>query len=880
MSSNLSSNHFRKPHLWLIALLGVIVPRRLRADWKQEWEAELRHREMLLADWDKLNWRSKLDLLRRSLGACWDALLLQPQRLEDEMFQDVRYGLRTLLKNPGFTLVAVFTLALGIGASTAIFSAVNPILFEPLPYPHADRIAMILEMNADGSHNPGTFGMYRGLAERNQSFEAIAAVKSWLPTMTGDGQPERLEGQQVSASYFRVLGVAPVTGRNFTESEEVLKGPKVAIISDALWRRRFGGDTAVVGRQFTLDDNSFTIVGVMPRAFENVLAPSADVWSPLQYDMSLGSAWGHHLRTLGRLPPGISLDQATKDINARGQGVLMEQHPQTYGSEVRFVAALLQDEVTRAVKPALLAVMGAVVLLLAIACVNVTNLLLARGAQRRGEFAVRAALGAGPTRIIRQLLTESLLLAILGGFAGMVVAAFAVGALAALSPPGLPRLGVIRIDGAAFGFGIGITTVIGLAVGLIPALHAIRGDLQIGIQEGSRRSSGSHQLTRRALVVGEVALALVLLTSAGLLLGSLNRLFAISPGFDTAHLLTMQVQTSGHRFDKETTDRFFARSLDAVRQVPGVAGAAFTSQLPLSGDNDEYGTHFEGDDPGTGYSVFRYAVSPGYFELIGIPLRRGRLLDEHDVASAPPAVLISESLAKRKFSDQDPVGKRVHVGPGNRPWFTIVGVVGDVKQASLAASQLDAVYITGPQWFFADNAMSLVIRAGGAAGIVSEIKQAIWSVDKDQPIVRVATMDDLLAASAGERRFALILFETFGLVALVLAATGIYGVLSGSVTERTREIGIRLALGAQRHDVLGMILWQGAKLTLIGIGLGLLAAWSATRSLTTLLYGVSATDPSIFGVVALLLTIVALIACYLPARRATRVDPLTALRHE
>ncbi len=750
MSSNQSGNHFRKPHLWLIALLGVIVPRRLRADWKQEWEAELRHREMLLADWDKLNWRSKLDLLRRSLGACWDALLLQPQRLEDEMFQDVRYGLRTLSKNPGFTVVAVFTLALGIGASTAIFSAVNPILFEPLPYPHADRIAMILEMNADGTHNPGTFGMYRGLAERNQSFEAIAAVKSWLPTMTGDGQPERLEGQQVSASYFRVLGVVPVTGRNFTDSEEVLNGPNVAIISDALWRRRFRGDTAVVGRQLTLDDNSFTIVGVMPRAFENVLAPSADVWSPLQYDMSLGSAWGHHLRTFGRLRPGISLDQATKDINARGQDVLMEQHPQTYGSEVQFVAALLQDEVTRAVKPALLAVMGAVVLLLAIACVNVTNLLLARGGQRSGEFAVRAALGAGPTRIIRQLLTESLLLAILGGLAGMVVADFAVGALAALSPPALPRLGVIRIDGAVFGFGIGITAVIGLTVGLIPALHAIRGDLQIGIQRGSRRSSGSHRLTRRALVVGEVALALVLLASAGLLLGSLNRLFAISPGFDTALLLTMQVQTSGHRFDKETTDRFFARSLEAVQQVPGVTGAAFTSQLPLSGDDDEYGAHFEGDDPGTGYSVFRYAVSPGYFDLIGIPLRRGRLLDEHDVASAPPAVLISESLARRKFSDQDPVGKRVHIGPGNRPWFTIVGVVGDVKQASLAASQLDAVYITGQQWFFADNAMSLVIRAGGgAAGIVSEIKQAIWSVDKDQPIVRVATMDDLLAASAG-----------------------------------------------------------------------------------------------------------------------------------
>ncbi len=864
--------------LSLIRVIGVIVPRRLRADWRQEWEAELRCRELLLADWDRLNLKTKLDLFRRSLGAFWDALVLQPQRLEDEMFQDLRYGARMLLKNPGFTLLATFTLALGVGASTAIFSAVNPILFEPLPYPNGGRIAVILEVNPDGSHNAGTFGMYRGFVEQSRLFEAVAVFKPWRPTMTGEDQPERFEGQRVSAGYFRVLGVSPSLGRDFAQSDDQLKGSNATIISDALWRRRFGGDSAIVGRRVSLDDNSYTVIGVMPSGFENVLSPSAELWAPLQYEMSQGVAWGHHLRTVGRLRPGVSLDQATQEIDSIGHSVLRDQHPETYGPNVGFFAGSMQDEVTRSVKPALLSVLGAVMLVLIIACVNVTNLMLARGAQRRGEFAVRAALGAGPLRMIRQLLTESVLLAVLGGVIGIAVAEFAIPALVALSPPGLPRVRAIRINGPVFAFGMGITTLIGLSVGLIPAFHATRSDLQIGLQQSSGRTAGGHQLTRRALVVAEVALALVLLVSAGLLLRSLDRLFAIDPGFNASHLLTMQVQTSGRRFDKETTDRFFAQALEAVRQVPGVSAAAFTSQLPLSGDDDEYGARFEGEK--AGYGVFRYAVSDDYFETIGIPLRHGRLFDKHDVAGAPLALLISESLANRKFPNQDPVGQRVRIGNPTKPLFTVVGVVGDVKQASLAASETDAVYIPATQWHFADNEMSIVVRGRGDAALATAIRNAIWSVDKDQPVARIATMDELLAASAGERRFALILFETFGLTALVLATIGIYGVLSGSVTERTREIGVRLALGAQRRDVLALILRQGFTLTLGGVGIGLLAAWAVTRFLTALLYRVSSTEPIIFGGVALLLTVVALLACYLPARRAAKVDPLVALRHE
>ena len=548
--------------VWLIRLIGVIVPRRLRADWRQEWEAELWYRELLLADWDKLDWRTRLDLLRRSLGAFWDALALQPQRLEDEMFQDLRYGVRMLLKKPGFTLLSGFTLALGIGASTAIFSAVNPILFEPLPYPNAGRIVTIWEGRKDGGRNAGTFAAYRAFVARNRSFDTIAVMRPWQPTMIGPAEPERLDGQRVSASYFSVMGISPALGRDFLASDDQLNGPTAAIISDALWRRRFGGDSAIVGSQVRLDDNSYTIVGVMPTAFENVLAPSAEIWSPLQYDESLppqGREWGHHLRTLGRLRPGISTDQASRELDQilHDLAAIYPLALKDYGVPERFIVNSLKEDVTGGVKPALLAVLGAVMLVLTIACVNVTNLLLARGAQRRGEFAVRAALGAGRTRMIRQLLTESLLLAILGGALGMVVSELGVRGLVALSLPGLPRVGAIRVDGAVFAFGIIVTTLIGLAVGLIPALQASRGDLHIGLQQSSRRMAGGHQLMRRGLVVAEVALALVLLVSTGLLLRSVQRLFAISPGFDGSHLLTMQVQTS-RRFDTDATNRFFA----------------------------------------------------------------------------------------------------------------------------------------------------------------------------------------------------------------------------------------------------------------------------------------------------------------------------------
>lgn len=797
-----------------------------------------------------------------------------------DLWQDLRYGVRTLRKQPGFTLIAVLTLALGIGASTTIFSAVNPILFESLPYPQADRLVLVLETADNGSRNPGTFGMYRGFAERSRSFDALAVYRTWQPAMSGAEYPERLEGQRVSAEYFRVLGMRPALGRDFQADDDRTGAPRVVIIGDALWRSRFGGDPGIVGRPVTLDDNPYTVIGVMPGGFENVLAPTAGVWAPLQYDMSSASAWGHHLRTVGRLRSGVSVEQATREVDAVGHAVLDEQRPETYSPQTKFVVSSLQEEVTGGVKPALLAVLSAVLLLLLISCVNVTNLLLARGARRRGEFAMRAALGATRGRLVRQLLTESLLLALTGGALGLLAAQFGTGVLVAFSPPELPRAGAIRVDAAAFAFAFGSAAVVGLLVGLIPALQATRGDLREAVQQSSKRTASGHQLMRRVFVVAEVALALVLLVGAGLLLRSMNRLFAVDPGFDASHLLTMQAQTS-RRFDKEATERFFARAVEAVRRVPGVRTAAFTSQLPLSDDDDQYGARFEGDDPATAYNVFRYAVSPGYLETTGIPLRHGRTLDERDAAGSPPAILISESLARRRFPDQDPIGRRVHVGPVTGPGFTIVGVVGDVKQVSLASSPPDAVYITTAQWQFVDRTLSLVVRAhGDPAALAPAVREAIWSVDKGQPIVRVATMDELLAASAAERRFASILFEAFGLAALALAAVGIYGVLSGSVTERAREIGVRLALGASRGHILTLILRQGMMLTGIGVAAGLCGAAAASSVLVSLLFGVSRLDPSTYlGVVALLVAVSAT-ACLIPAWRAARVDPSITLRAE
>lgn len=802
---------------------------------------------------------------------------------------DLRHAARRLIHDPGFTAVSGITLALGIGATTAIFSAVRPVLFEPLPYPHADRLVTVSDFGVGGVPLDVTFGTFRELATRSRSFDAVAVMRSWQPTMIGRAEPVRFDGQRVSAAFFQVLGVAPALGRDFAPADDQSRGPNVVILSDALWRRSFGADPGVLGRAVTLDGNPFIVIGVMPRTFDDVLAPGAQLWSPLQYDVTLpsfeGREWGHHLRMAGRLRPTVAVAQAGRELSTIAHNpVAGFARPPWASLNDGLLVTPLQQDVTLGVRTALLSVLGAVVLLLVIACGNVANLLLARGAARRGELAIRSALGAARPRLVRQLLTESLLLALWGGALGFLVAQFGVRAFLALSPPGLPRLGAIRVDAAAFAFALGVTAVVGIALGLFPALQASRSDLLAGLQESSRRTAGGHQLTRRTLVVAEVALALVLLVSAGLLFHSLERLFAISPGFDPSDLLTMQVQTSGHRFDNDTVrHRFFAQALDAVRQVPGVVAAGFTSQLPLSGDLEIYGVHLESqpsnDLEGDG-SALRYAVSPGYLEAMGIPLQRGRLLDRHDEAGDPVPVLIDAAFATLAFPGQDPLGQRLRMGPQQR-WDVVVGVVGDVKQTSLGEGGTVAVYVPAAQWPWADAVLSLVVRTrGNPAALAPAIKRAIWSVDKDQPIIRVATMDALLTASAGQRRFALIVFEAFALVALLLAATGIYGVLSGGVAERTREIGVRAALGASRWDILGLVMRHGLTLTGLGVAIGVVGAFAASRAIVAMLFGVSRLDPVTYLGVVLLLVIVAALASGVPAWRAARIDPAITLRSE
>ena len=811
------------------------------------------------------------------------------ENVVDTTISDVRYAVRRLRRSPVFAVVGALTLALGIGASTAIFSAVNPVLFTPLPYPDAERLMMVWD-GQGGNRADVTFGTYRELSERSRAFDTLAVMRPLQVTLTGGPEPERLDGQYVSAGYFRTLGVQPAMGRDFLESDDQPNRPAVVLISDGLWHRRFSADRDIVGRQVPFDEVPVTIIGVMPPGFENVLDPDAELWSPLQYDPALpvtGREWGHHLRMVGRLRADTTFDAATTELAAIARDRL-DAFPRPDWSSLSggFISSRLQDDLTRDVRPVLLAVLGAVILLLTIACVNVTNLLLARGAERRTELAVRAALGASQWRLIRQLLVESLVLAVAGGICGTALAYAGVDAMTAVIPPDLPRVGAIGVDGAVLTFALALTTLVGLVIGVVPALHGSRAEVHGGMQQRSVRIVAGQQFTRRALVVAQVALAVVLLIGAGLILRSLQELFSVPAGFNPTQLLTMQVQTSGERFrNADTTHQFFDQALDAVQQIPGVTSAAFASQLPLTGDEDVWGVHFESIPTSAARESrdgYRYAVSPGYFATMGIPLRAGRLLSAADHARAPGAAVINESFAKRRLPGLDPIGQRVRVGPNSGPWFTVVGVVADVKHTSLAVTRADAIYVTAAQWArFADNARWLVVRArDDAPALTPAIRRAIWAIDRSQPILRVATMDDRVRASGAERRFALLLFEAFGLVALVLAAIGTYSVLAGNVTERTREIGVRSALGASRRSVLVLVLRQGLLLAGLGIIVGVAAGGLASGALATLLFGISRLDAATYLGVIVLLAGVSILACALPAWRAVRIRPSIALTAE
>ena len=813
------------------------------------------------------------------------------ENIADTFGADVRYGARQLYRRPAFALIATLTLALGIGASTTIFSVVNPILLQRLPYPDSGRLMIIW----DGQNNRSdvTFGTYREVEARSRTFASLAAVgrPPLQPTLTTDaGGPERLEGQYVSANYFRVLGVAPALGRDFEAADDRRLAepgvPFVALISDALWRRRFGADPAIVGRQVLFSETPVTIIGVLPRAFENVLNPSAEIWSTLRYDPALpltGREWGHHLRMIGRLRSGVREEDAKRELDAIAHAPVAE-FPRASWASLRsgFIATPLQDDLTRGVRPALLAVLCAAALLLTIACVNVTNLILARGIDRRAELTVRMAIGASRTRLVRQLLAETLLLVSVGGLMGVAVAYVVVDVVLTLLPPELPRVGAIAVDGWAMMFACGLVTMISVLVGIVPALEGSRVSLRSGAGLRSTTPSSRRDVMRRTLLVAQVALALVLLVGAGLLLRSLQHLFAVPTGFEPANVLSLQVQTAGRRFrDPNATHQFFTRVVDAVRQLPGVSAAGTTNQLPLTGDEDIWGVQFESAPEAAAKENpegYRHAVSPGYVEAMRIPLRQGRLLNALDVANAPLVAMINESFARRRLPGVDPIGHRLRIGPS--PWFTVVGIVGDVRQTSLAVRPTDAVYVTNEQWTqFADGARWLVVRTtGDAAALTPAIRRAIASVDNGQPILRISTMEERVSASEAQRWFTLALFEAFGVVALILAAVGTYGLLSGSVSERVREIAVRTALGATRISVLAFVLRQGMSLTVAGIVIGLAAAMIASRFLETMLFSVSRLDAVTYVGVVVLLATTSAFACWIPARRAARLDPNVVLK--
>jgi predicted permease len=768
----------------------------------------------------------------------------------ESLLADVRYALRRLRGAPAFTITAVATLALGIGASTTVFSVISPILIEPLPFPHADRIVTIDDRNGAGAAMPITLGSFAELQARTRSFETLAAADDWQPSLSGSGDPERLKGERVTSKYFDVYGVAPIAGRDFRGDDAQPGGAPLVIVSDRLLERRFGGDRSIVGRTIDLDGEPYTVAGVMPRGFDNIIDPAVELWAPLRDRVTgdlNGREWGHHYKAIGRLAPTANVAGAMREIQDIGRAPVRGfPRPAWANLQNGLLVRSMQDEATAPVRPSLLAIVGAVLLLLVVTAVNITNLLVARAAQRRAEIAMRVALGASRGRIVRQLLTESVVLALVGGASGFIVARFGVRALVAVSPPGLPRVDAIRLDARVFLFALALTTIVGVLVGLVPSFTAARAEAGDGLHQTTRRNARLRGVTRNGLVVAEVALAVVLLVEAGLLFRSVSRLMTVPPGFDQSNVVTMQVVAAGPAFRSDTARKqFFDRALDAVRHVPGVVNAAFTSQLPLSGDVDGYGIEAQSlanATAGSAGSALRYAVTPEYFATMGIALHTGRVLGAEDRGGAPEAIVINQSLAARLFPGKSAIGERIRFGPelGGDKWDYIVGVVNDVKHYTLAANAPDAFYVASGQWGWVDQVQTLVVRTSGdAAALAPSLERAVWSIDHNRPIQRVRTMQSFVTASAGNRRFVLTVIEAFAFAAFALAAVGLYGVIAAGVIERIREIGIRTALGAPPSTIVGAIVRRSVSRAVAGSIIGIAGALGATRKSQTMMLGVT-----------------------------------------
>ncbi|HJQ22320.1 MAG TPA: ABC transporter permease [Blastocatellia bacterium] len=806
----------------------------------------------------------------------------------ETVLQDLRYAIRASLNRPAFVVIVVLALAIGIGANTAIFSVVNAILLRPLPYKNPDRIVMIWMSNgklgvAEDWHSYPNYVDYR---DQNSTFEEVAAFNYRGFNLTGTGDPVLLSGAWSTANLFAVLGVDPQLGRTYTVEEEEPGRDLVAVISHGLWQRRFGGDPNIVGQPIQLNGVNRTVIGVMPAGFA-FPQKETDVWVPLaarpQLKQARGAFW---LKAVGRMKPGVTIEQARADMGVIANQ-LLERFPQimeSYGSNL----VPLHEQVTGKVRPALLVLLAAVAFVLLIACANVANLLLARAAAREREIAIRTALGASRRRIVRQLLTESLLLAIVGGGLGLLLALWGLSALVALSPANIPRLDQIHIDGRVLAFTFAVSLVTGLIFGLVPALQASKPDLNEALKEGGRGTSEGRRgkRVRSLLVVSEIALALVLLIGAGLLIKSFIHLQKFDFGFNPNSLLTLRVQLGGPKYRQDpAVVNFFQQAVERMQNVPGMQSVGGISSVFL--DDTPNSTNFviEGRPVPVGAESIEVpldAVTPDYFKTMGIPLLKGRLFDDRDSTDSLPVVIVNETFVKRFFEGEDPLGKRFCYGTPNgdpKEWKTIVGVVGDMRRTGFDKDVRPETFM--PENQYPEIAMTVVARtAGDPTSYAPALRDAIWAVDKDQPVFDIKTMDSRLVEMTAQRRFNMLLIGIFAAVALVLASLGIYGVISYSVTQRMHELGVRIALGASRRDVMRLVVGQAARLSLLGVGVGMVAAFFLTRLMASLLYGTSATDLATFLLIPSLLTGVSLAASFVPARRAMKIDPMVALRYE
>ncbi|MFL6213550.1 MAG: ABC transporter permease [Blastocatellia bacterium] len=811
----------------------------------------------------------------------------------ETLWHDLRFATRTLVKKPGFTFVLVLALALGIGANTAIFSVVNAVLLRPLPYKDAERLVWIWETNpkndiAQESASPPNYNDWKA---QNQSFEEMGAFVNTRMTLTGSGEPERYNAAYVTTGFFEVLGVPPQIGRTFTPDEDKPNSANVIVLSYGLWQRRFGGDPGIIGNAITINGRPFTVVGIMPAEFKHPRPEAnrqAEMWTPLQVDYAKAGRRGDYLGVIARLKPGAAIEQARAEMTTIAAH-LEQQYPDS-NSNWGTIVVPLHERFVGDVRPVLIVLLGAVGFLLLIACANVANLLLARAAARQKEMAIRTALGARRWRIIRQLLTESVLLAVIGGALGLLLAVWGIEALIALSPGNIPRISEIHVDARVLAFTFGVSLITGVLFGLFPALQAANPNLNETLKEGGRGTTeGSRSgRARRVLVVAEVALALVPLIGAGLMVKSFLRLQDVNPGFNPEHVLAIEIYLPGTTYKEgPQATAFFRELLTKVQNLPGVEAASAIDTLPLSGGGNVLAFFIEGktyqptdNTPDAEYRV----VTPEYFQTMNIPLLRGRYLTEQDGPNTPKAFVINDTLARRYFGDEDPIGKRMNLGDDKDPeWYTVVGIVQDTRHESLGAEPYSQMYAVNTQ--VTRRSMVLVARTtGGPATMIPTIRSTITAMDSTLALNNTRTMAQVMAESLARPRFNMLLMSLFAVVALVLAGVGIYGVMSYAVTQRTHEIGVRMALGASSKQVLKMVVRQGMVLTLVGVGIGLAGAYAVTALIRSLLSGllfqVGTHDPLTFAGIALLLALVALLACLIPARRATKVDPMIALRYE